>query len=402
MIQENINVREIFKKIINFESIPRTLKWEFGYWNSTIDRWYGEEFPKIKGFDIASNGAVQVGPALPNMYHNGKLLFSEDIDVSSFFDFDSGFRMFPYNYLFYPDFEEKIIYENDKYIEKINVQGIRTREFIDGESMPMWLEFPVKNKKDWEEIKEERLNLDSISKRYMQNSNDYIKETGQRDFILGIFGGVTGFFGILRSLMGEEKLFLTYYDDPGLIFDMVDHFCDLWLGIAEELTSKIEFDLAYFWEDMAGKKGSLVSPSIFKEFMSPYYKKLTGFLKTKGIDKFVVDTDGKVEELIPLFLESGVNMMYPFEQQAGNDLIAYRKKYPGLVMFGGFDKNTLYKGKGAIDKEFEKIKYLISNGGYVPYCDHFIPPNASWANFKYYMKKLNNIIHNTKIKRNKQ
>lgn len=395
-------MRELFKKIINFEPAPRTLKWEFGYWDSTVERWYREGLPRMKGLsEKVPYGKSVVGPALPNMYYNSKLLFTEDYDISNFFNFDSGFKMFTFNYFFYPDFEEKIIFEDDTYIEKINNQGIRTREFKDSTSIPMWLEFPVKDRKDWEELKEERLNLNSINNRYMQNSNNYIKNAEQRNFIIGILGGTTGFFGCLRSLMGEEKLFMTYYDDPKLILDMVEHLCNLWLGIAEELTSKVDFDLAYFWEDMAGKKGSLISPSIFKEYMSPYYKKITGFLKTIGIDKFVVDTDGKVDELIPLFLESGVNMMYPFEQQAGNDLIEYRKKYPELVICGGFDKNALYKGKDAIDKELEKIKYLISRGGYIPYGDHFIPPNASWDNFKYYREKLNHIIDNTEIKGNK-
>jgi hypothetical protein len=43
-----------------------------------------------------------------------------------------------------------------------------------------------------------------------------------------------------------------------------------------------DFDIAGFWEDMAGKNGSLISPSIFREFMTPYYRKLTDFIKSKA------------------------------------------------------------------------------------------------------------------------
>ena len=197
--------------------------------------------------------------------------------------------------------------------------------------------------------------------------------------------------------MGEQHLFLSYYDNPVLIKDILEHLCNLWLSIAEELTAEIDFDLAYFWEDMSGKNGSLISPKIFEEFMTPYYKRINSFLRSKGINKSLVDTDGNVEGLIPLFNEAGVNIIYPFERQAGNDLFAYRKKYPDLIMMGGFDKNTLYKGKDAIDREFEVIKSLISQGGYIPFCDHLIPPNASWDSFKYYREKLNKIIDSTEI-----
>lgn len=34
-----------------------------------------------------------------------------------------------------------------------------------------------------------------------------------------------------------------------------------------------------------------------------------------------------VDELIPLFFEAGINMMYPFEQQAGNDMLKLRKSF---------------------------------------------------------------------------
>ncbi len=163
------------------------------------------------------------------------------------------------------------------------------------------------------------------------------------------------------------------------------------------MTSKIDFDIAIFWEDMSGKQGSMISPATFKEFMTPRYKELIGFLKARGVELFSVDSDGYVGELIPLFMDAGLNLLYPFEQQAGNDLIEYRKRFPELRMTGGVDKNILFKGRKAIDKELEKIPFLISQGGYIPYMDHLIPPNGSWENFKYYREKLNKIIDSTKV-----
>ena len=263
--------------------------------------------------------------------------------------------------------------------------------------MPMWLEYPVKNRNDWEEIKKQRLNSDSISQRYAENFKEFLKEAVNRTFPLGIFYYPIGFFGSLRYLVGEERLFTLYYDDPGLIKDMVSHLCDLWIKMGEELLSKTEIDVVSFWEDMSGKNGPLISPATFKEFMTPCYRKIVDFYKSKGVNNFIVDTDGNVEKLIPLFMEAGVNGMFPFEQQAGNDLIKIRKKYPKLVIAGGFDKNTLFKTREHIDSELEKMEYLISKGGFIPHGDHLIPPNCSWDNYKYYREKLGRIIENTKV-----
>jgi len=391
--------RELFLRIMNFKSAKRTLKWELGYWGGTIKRWYSEGLPKNMGLVTEiSDGDSVVGPGVANASPSTTGDFPlYDFDVSSYFSFDESFYHFPYNYWIYPRFEKKVIREDEKFIELIDTDGVTKRKLKDNTSMPMWLDFPVKSKLDWEKIKEERFNLNSINKRFHIDPDNLIKETKNCNMPVGVLDAPIGFFGTLRYLMGELNLFLMYHDEPLLIKDMCEHFCNLWIAVSEELTSKIDFDLACFWEDMSGKQGSLISPNTFKEFMQPYYNRLINFLKSRGVKLFLVDTDGDVSGLIPLFIESGINIMYPFEQQAGNDLIKIRKDYPRFGILGGFDKNTLFKGKDNIDKELEKMSYLISKGGYIPFCDHLVPPNCSWDSFKYYRNNLNNIIDSTGI-----
>ena len=50
-----------------------------------------------------------------------------------------------------------------------------------------------------------------------------------------------------------------------------------------------------------------------------------------------------------------------------------------------------------IDRELEKMEFLIKKGGYIPYADHLIPPNSTWENFKYYRDRLNEIIYSTRV-----
>ncbi len=399
MSRDRITARELFLNVMGFKSSIRTLRWELGYWGSTILRWYKEGLPKVKGISKkVKSGDSVVGPgvAVASPSTTGEFPLY-DYDVGKYFKFDESFIHFPYNYWIYPRFEKKVIYEDDKYIKLFDTDGVKKKIIKDNTSMPLFLEWPVKNEKDWQKVKEQRFNIDSISNRYFYDIDNFVKEIENRTAPLGILDAPIGFFGSLRYLIGDTNLFMLFYDNPNFIKSICNYLCNFWLQMAEELTSKMEFDLACFWEDMSGKQGSLISPSMFREFLSPYYKRLVSYLKTKNIDYFLVDTDGKVSELIPLFLEAGVNMMYPFEQQAGNDLIEIRKKYPDLRILGGFDKNTLFKGKDFIDKELEKIEYLISKGGYIPFGDHLIPPNCSWQNFKYYRNSLNKIIDSTKV-----
>ena len=399
-MSNNLTAKEIFHKIINFEPCSRTLKWEFGYLSLTIPRWYKEGLPRSDNDTPIPETMFTPSQASPLPWVcAGKLEEGLAYDVDNFFKLDEGITGVPINYWLFPGFEEKIIYEDETYIELVSSEGIRKREYKNKSSMPLWLEFSVKDKQDWEKIKEEKLSIKDVTKRFYPKFNmaEFIAKCKNRTSPLVLFGGPVGFFGSLRQLLGAEKLLMTYYDNPELIKDMCGTFYELWISIAEELTSKFDFDAAFFWEDMSYNKGSLISPAMFKEFITPYYKKLTDFLISKGIKKFLVDTDGRVSGLIPLFIEAGINMMCPFERQAGNDLIEYRKNYPDFVFLGGFDKNTLLKENEDIDRELDIISELIKKNGFIPFADHWIPHNVSWGKFKYYRNKLNQIINNSKV-----
>jgi uroporphyrinogen decarboxylase len=130
---------------------------------------------------------------------------------------------------------------------------------------------------------------------------------------------------------------------------------------------------------------------------TPYYKKLTEFLKSRGIKNVWVDTDGDCRKLIPLFLECGVTGLSPMEVQSGMDIVEVGKQFPDLQIFGGIDKRAPARGKLEIDSELSsKLPFMLERGGYIPYLDHLIPPDVPWEGFKYYRKKLNRYISGAK------
>ena len=128
--------------------------------------------------------------------------------------------------------------------------------------------------------------------------------------------------------------------------------------------------------------------------MLPYYKKLTSFVKSMGVKVVLVDTDGYCMKIIPVLLEGGITGMYPFEAHTGMNIIEVRKNFPELAMMGGIQKSEITKGKVAIDSLLEPVKEAIKTGGYIPHCDHFIPPDVDLKDFLYYRNSLNKIIDN--------
>jgi uroporphyrinogen decarboxylase len=194
--------------------------------------------------------------------------------------------------------------------------------------------------------------------------------------------------------MGYEELFVNYYDKPDLIHDIVSTLTDLWIAVYSEVLEYTDIDHVHIWEDISAGTGSMVSPQLIREFMVPYYKRFTSFLKSRGVNIIFVDTDGDCMDLIPLFMEAGATGMYPMEASCGMDIVRVRKEFPTLKLMGGIPKSELIHGPAQIDRILEPVNEVLKTGGYIPFGDHFIPPDVSWDNFSYYRTKLNSMIDN--------
>jgi hypothetical protein len=45
-----------------------------------------------------------------------------------------------------------------------------------------------------------------------------------------------------------------------------------------------------------------------------------------------------------------------------------------------------------IDEILAPVENVLKSGGYIPFGDHFIPPDVDFENFTYYRNKLNKLI----------
>ena len=255
--------------------------------------------------------------------------------------------------------------------------------------MPKYLEYPVR---DWATWKEYRKRLDPFTaERWPKDWWSFVEKRNNEDAPTMLL--MAGFFGVLREWTGLENLLFMFYDEPKLVEDMMDQVLYLILGVARRVVHDLRIDAVRFWEDMAYKTGPLISPDMVRKFMAPRYKQVTDFLRSNGIDIIHIDSDGNVNELIPVWLECGINFPWPLEIAAGNDPVALRKKYgKELILAGGIDKRALIESKEATKKEvMSKVPYLVKTGGYFPGCDHVIPPDVPFENFKYFINLLREI-----------
>jgi uroporphyrinogen decarboxylase len=177
---------------------------------------------------------------------------------------------------------------------------------------------------------------------------------------------------------------------------MTEFIADFVLRVMDRALSEIpDLDFAQVWEDMAMKTGSLIAPKLFREFMMEPMKRVTKVLNEYGIEIIMVDSDGNVDELIPLWLEGHVNLIYPNEVAASCDCLKYREQFgKEVLLIGNIDKRVLIEGtdKKKIEHEvMSKVPALVEQGGFAPMVDHAVPPDVSFENFQYYMDLIHEV-----------
>jgi uroporphyrinogen decarboxylase len=265
------------------------------------------------------------------------------------------------------------------------------REFIEHRdtSMPQFVKFPIENEADFEQLEVERLGL-NVESRFTRKWQEHVRQWADSEWPRRCWADRWGgFFGPLRNLMGLEGLCIAFYEQPKLIERMMAQRADAMIDITRETLRHTRFEVFWFWEDMAYNHGSLIDPQMFRRFALPHYRRVCDWLRSQGIEHIWLDSDGDIHDLIPIWLEAGINGLWPFEVQAGMDVVEIRRIYGhDLAMAGGINKRAVAEGGDAMRRAVDHVMPLIEDGGYLPELDHSAPPDISWTNYCEYMDYL--------------
>jgi uroporphyrinogen decarboxylase len=296
---------------------------------------------------------------------------------------------------FRPAFPEKLV-EDRGDTEVVQDTAGRHVLFFKGRRMgfmPDYVGHPVRDMKSWEEDVRWRLNPASPERfADLEARMTAARQAAAKGLI--ITQNLVGGYMYLRSLIGPEPLLLAFYDMPELI-----HACmRQWLELADAVIARhqqyVTLDEIFLAEDICYNVGPLISPDMMREFLIPYYQQLIANLRPRQIDKsrhlyVQVDTDGNAVPVIPVYRECiGMDAMSPFEVASNCDVVAIGRQYPDLAMSGGIDKRVLARSTADIDRLLERILPVMrARGGYIPTCDHGVPPEVPWENYLHYRRR---------------
>ena len=398
-----MNHRERTLAVLNYQSYDRLPILHFGFWDETLAKWADEghisrkdaeewedgnaadrRITKVLGFD--ANWAMTLGADLGLDPPFEKQLLEE-----------------------LPDGGRKVLDENGAII--LEKPGVR--------SIPHEFDHLLKDRASWEEVYKPRLQWNR--ERFYRAMRRLLLEAGEalqmptqklsvervtpmirnmlldaakrRGMLMGVWCG--SMYGKIRDYLGLVGLSYLLVDDPALVEEMIETVGELcYQGVKATLEGGLVLDFGHFWEDICYRAGPLVNPKYFKAKVGPQYRRITDLLNSYGIHIVSLDCDGKIDALIPTWLENGVNTMFPIEVGVwGASIKPWREKYGReLRGIGGTDKRVFARDYAAVDAEVERLRPLVDLGGYIPCVDHRIPPDAEWKNVQYYCERMRKVF----------
>ncbi len=378
--------RERTKRILHYENYDRMPLVHFGFWNETLQLWANQGYIKKE---------------IAETWEDGN---SSDNEISKMlgFDFDWYCVFKPFLGL-WPAFEEKVVEELPDGTQKIlNADGVITLHRPGAGSIPADVDHLLKDRDSWKKHYLPRLQwhpdrvlkapvkTDGTSLPFENGGMDFLK-SDKRDFHYGLFCG--SLYGWIRNWLTMEGACYLLVDDEALFDEIVETNAEIcYQAVKMTLERGAKFDFGHFWEDICFKNGPLISPQVFRKKIGPHYRKICDLLNKYGIDIVSVDCDGWIDALVPVWIENGVNTMFPIEVGTWNGNIKpWREKYgKDLRGVGGMNKVIFSKDKKAVDDEVKRLMELVALGGYIPCPDHRIPPDAKWELVQYYCEKMRN------------
>jgi len=364
MSNNTLTHRQLWQQIMHYGSWDRMPVFFMPGWPETHERWNKEDGLSYE------------------IMHNGER-------YSQFLGAQETMATINWNIGLYPEFEIEILEETAEYKVYRDREGVVSKEWKGKSSIPHFIDFTLKEAKDWPEYKK-RLQPDP--RRIPADLDAKIAWNESRGLPIRL--DIGSMMGWIRNWMGVENMCYLMYDDRDCYADMVMTIADLMCWGMDQICPRLKSkpDFGFAWEDICGKTGPLVSPDIFRECVAPGYLKMRQKLESYGCTIMGLDSDGYIEPLLKDWMDSGVNFFFPVERGTwdcrAHDL---RKKFgKELRMLGNFDKYTMERSRADIDAEFAVHEPLMREGGFIILPDHLITPDTPLKNFQYYLDKVRN------------
>jgi hypothetical protein len=180
---------------------------------------------------------------------------------------------------------------------------------------------------------------DDIDESELELVEHVVKELGDTHFIVGRIGA--GIFPADKYRF--DFLLMGMLDQPELIHRIIEIETAYTIAAGEAMLDA-GCDAIMDLSDVAGNRGSYMSPRMFREFIFPALKAQCDVARARG-KYYIKHTDGNTWGILDMMIEAGIDGWHGIQPSIGMTLPKLQERYRGqLCFFGGVDVSTLVAG----------------------------------------------------------
>ena len=183
-----------------------------------------------------------------------------------------------------------------------------------------------------------------------------------------------GVFEMCCRLRGVEQFCMDLVLDPSVACALMDKIMELKIAFyrlaGEQLTGLVHFIRE--GDDVAGQESLLISPDVYREYLKPRHARLFAAQRESFAEPFFVffHSDGAVGELLPDFIEMGIDVLNPVQTSAkGMDPADLKRRFGDRLAFWGGAVDPLLLARGPVGEIEEQVRRhvreLAAGGRYV-------------------------------------
>lgn len=198
----------------------------------------------------------------------------------------------------------------------------------------------------------------------------YLYET--TDYAL-LLSGAGGIYEWAQDLRGWDVFMMDLATNKKFAGLLLDKLVEENIKILEQILPQVEgwVQIVQVSDDLGMQNGPQISPQLYREVVKPRHKRLYQYIKEHTSAYLFLHTCGSVYELIPDFIEMGVDILNPMQVSARDmDTKKLEKEFGKDITFwgGGCDTQKVLPfgtPKEVTQEVKRRIEDLAPNGGFI-------------------------------------
>jgi uroporphyrinogen decarboxylase len=184
---------------------------------------------------------------------------------------------------------------------------------------------------------------------------------------------------------GYEQFCVDLFTDPMFADALLDRFTELAIAFYEVLLREVGpyVQVVALGDDVGMQTGPFISPALYRRFVKPRHKRIFDYIHAHTTAKILYHSCGSVYDLIPDFIEAGVDILNPVQRSAARmDLRRLKCEFGDEICFwgGGIDIQSqlpFYTLSQIEDEVTRTLEIMSVGGGYVFFPTHNIQADVT-------------------------